>query len=85
MPLELPHYLEDIDLLGDAATLNEAQKIKAAICYAVLDKAEVWQTFPEVTANLADWDAFVATVKKLYPGCEGVVMHSTPRSYSVLL
>ena len=72
MPSELPHYLEDIDLLGDTATLNEAQRIKAAIHYTVHDEAEVQQTLPEVTANLVDWDAFVTTIKKLYPGCEGV-------------
>ena len=70
-PSELPRYLEDIDLLGDAAVLDEAQKIKAAIRYAALDEAEVWQTLPEATANLADWAGFVAATKKLYPGCEG--------------
>ena len=62
IPSELPCYLEDIDLLGDAATLDEAQTIKATICYAVLNEAEVWQTLPEATANSADWDAFVTTV-----------------------
>ena len=67
MDSELPQYLEGIDLLGDATGLNEAQKIKAAICYAALDEAEVWQTLPEVTANLVDWDTFVAAIKKLYP------------------
>ena len=71
MPSELPQYLEDIDLLGDAAVLDKAQKIKAAICYAVLDEAEVWQTLPEATANLADWADFIAATKKLYPGCKG--------------
>ena len=43
-PSELPQYLEDIDLLGDATVLDEVQKIKAAIRYAALDEAEVWQT-----------------------------------------
>ena len=43
-PSELPQYLEDIDLLGNATVLDEVQKIKAAICYAALDEAEVWQT-----------------------------------------
>ena len=47
------------------------QKIKAAICYAALDEAEVWQTLPEATANPADWAGFIAATKKLYPGCEG--------------
>ena len=70
-PSELPQYLEDIDLLGDAALLDKAQKIKAVICYAALDEAEVWQMLPEATANLADWADFVAATKKLYPGCEG--------------
>ena len=70
-PSELTKYLEDIDLLGDATALDKAQKIKAAICYAALDKAEVWQTLHEETAILADWADFVAVIKKLYPRCEG--------------
>ena len=47
------------------------QKIKAAIYYAALDEAEVWQMLPEATANLADWADFVTATKKLYPRCEG--------------
>ena len=70
-PSELPRYLEDIDLLGHAAALDQAQKIKAAIRYAALDEAGVSQTLPEATANPADLDAFVAAIKKLHPGCEG--------------
>ena len=66
-PSELPQYLEDIDLLGDATVLDEAQKIKAAICYAALDQAEVWQTLPEATANPADWADFVAATKSCTP------------------
>ena len=63
--------LEDIDLLGDAAVLDEVQKIKAAIHYAALDEAEVWQTLPEATANLVNWADFIAATKKLYSRCEG--------------
>ena len=66
-PSELPWYLEDIDLLGDAAVLDEVQKIKATIHYAALDEAEVWQMLPEAIANLADWADFIAATKKLYP------------------
>ena len=43
----------------------------AAIHYAALDKAEVWQMLPEATANPADWADFVAATKKLYPRCKG--------------
>ena len=71
MPSELPRYLEDIDLLGDAAALDKSQKIKVAICYAALDEAEVWQMLPEATANPADWADFIAATKKLYPRCKG--------------
>ena len=71
MPSELPQYLEDIDLLGDAAILDEAQRIKVTIRYAALDEAEVWQMLPEAIANPADWADFVAATKKLYPRCEG--------------
>ena len=70
-PSELPRYLEDIDLLGDTAVLDEAQKMKATIHYAALDEAEVWQTLPEAIANPVDWADSVAATKKLYPGCEG--------------
>ena len=42
-----------------------------AIRYAMLDEAEVWQMLPEATANPADWDAFVVTIKKLYSRCNG--------------
>jgi hypothetical protein len=41
-PSECLCYLEDIDFLGNAAALDQAKKIKAAICYAALDEAEVW-------------------------------------------
>ena len=68
---ELPCYLEDIDFLGNAVALMAPQKIKAAICYAILDDVEVWQTLLEVDANAADWGLFVIVVKGLYPGCEG--------------
>ena len=57
--------------MGDAAVLDEAQKIKAVIRYAALDEAEVWQMLPKATANPADWADFIAATKKLYLGCEG--------------
>ncbi|KAF9231236.1 hypothetical protein BU15DRAFT_82661 [Melanogaster broomeanus] len=47
----------------------DVDKIKATIRYADLDEAEAWLMLPE--ASGADWDAFVAVVKDLYPGCEG--------------
>ena len=84
MPSELPRYLEDIDLLGDAAVLDEAQKIKANICYAALDEAEVWQTLPEETANPADWADFVAATKKLYPVLQSFFL-IVPLYFSFLL
>ncbi|KIJ16182.1 hypothetical protein PAXINDRAFT_11223 [Paxillus involutus ATCC 200175] len=53
-----------------AAHINdEAAQIKAAIQYADLNEAEVWQTLTAVSGG--DWDAFVVAVKDLYPGCEG--------------
>ena len=76
MPSELPCYLEDIELLGNAAVITIEQKIKAALRYAILDEAKVWQMLLEATAVLADWDAFVAAVKKMYPGCKGTDRYS---------
>ena len=62
-PSKLPQYLENIGLIGDAASLK-SQKTKAAICYAALDEAEVWQTLPKATNNLANCDAFVLLSKR---------------------
>ena len=75
-PSELPCYLEDIELLGNAAVITIEQKIKVALHFAVLDKVEVWQTLPEATAVPADWNTFVTMVKKMYPGCEGTDRYS---------
>ncbi|KIJ09274.1 hypothetical protein PAXINDRAFT_29068, partial [Paxillus involutus ATCC 200175] len=63
-------FFKDIEILAEAAQINdEAAQIKAAIRYADLDEAEVWQTLTAVSGG--DWDAFVVAVKDLYPGCEG--------------
>ncbi|KIN98624.1 hypothetical protein M404DRAFT_31267, partial [Pisolithus tinctorius Marx 270] len=70
-PAQLPCYLEDIDFLSTLAALDDCGKIKAAIRYADLEEAEVWQTLPETAPAADDWDAFVVAVKGLYPGCEG--------------
>jgi hypothetical protein len=67
----LSSYLEDIELLGTSVGLTDSGKIKAAIRYADLDEAEVWQTLPKASAIFPDWDQFVTAVKDLYPGCEG--------------
>ena len=75
-PSEHLRYQEDIELLGNAAIITIEQKIKAALRYAVLDEAEVWQTLPEATAVPADWDAFVTAVKQMYPGCEATDRYS---------
>ena len=69
---KLPHYLEDINFLGEAVALMAPQKIKAAIWYATLDDAEVWQMLLEADANAVDWGLFVIAVKALYSGCEGM-------------
>ncbi|KAF9231408.1 hypothetical protein BU15DRAFT_82442 [Melanogaster broomeanus] len=52
---QLPRFLEDVDLLGTTADLEEA---------------EVWEYLPSASGN--DWDAFIAEVKKLYPGYKGL-------------
>ncbi|KIO07148.1 hypothetical protein M404DRAFT_137550 [Pisolithus tinctorius Marx 270] len=70
-PTQLPHYLEDIDFLSTLTTLDDCGKIRAAIRYADLEEAKVWQMLPEAAPVADSWDAFVVTVKGLYPGCEG--------------
>ncbi|KAI6142982.1 hypothetical protein BKA82DRAFT_163928 [Pisolithus tinctorius] len=70
-PAQLPHYLKDIDFLGTLTALDDHGKIRAAIHYADLEEAKVWQTLLEAAPAADDWDAFVVAVKGLYPGCEG--------------
>jgi hypothetical protein len=69
--VQLPHYLEDIEFVGISAHLSKEEQIRAAIRYADLDEAEVWQTLPETTAVPTNWVNFMAAIKDLYPGCEG--------------
>ncbi|KIJ06963.1 hypothetical protein PAXINDRAFT_19832 [Paxillus involutus ATCC 200175] len=68
---KLPRFLEDVGILADQAQLDHAGKIRAAIRYATLDEAELWETLESATAVPADWANFVTAVKQLYPGCEG--------------
>ncbi|KIO13204.1 hypothetical protein M404DRAFT_122257, partial [Pisolithus tinctorius Marx 270] len=70
-PAQLPCYLEDIDFLSTLAALDDHGKIRAAIRYADLEEAEVWQMLPEAAPAADDWDAFIVAVKGLYPGCKG--------------
>ena len=66
-PALLPHFLKDINILGTAAGITQEAKIRAAIRYANLKE----ELLAEATAALADWNNFVNTIKKLYPGCKG--------------
>ncbi|KIN96147.1 hypothetical protein M404DRAFT_54217, partial [Pisolithus tinctorius Marx 270] len=70
-PAQLLHYLEDINFLGTLTALDDHGKIRAAIHYADLEEAEVWQMLLEAAPMANDWDAFIVAVKGLYPGCEG--------------
>ncbi|KIN97839.1 hypothetical protein M404DRAFT_31912 [Pisolithus tinctorius Marx 270] len=74
LPMANPQFqmlLCDINFLGTLTALDDHGKIRAAICYADLEEAEVWQTLLEATPVANDWDAFIVTVKGLHPGCEG--------------
>ena len=70
-PALLPRFLEDVDILGTAASITDLEKIRATIRYADLEEAEGWELLDEVAANPLDWANFARAVKKLYPGCEG--------------
>ncbi|KIO00093.1 hypothetical protein M404DRAFT_29913 [Pisolithus tinctorius Marx 270] len=61
----------DINFCSTLTALDDHGKIRAAIHYADLEEAEVWQTLPEAAPMADDWDAFIVAVKGLYPGCEG--------------
>ncbi|KIK78510.1 hypothetical protein PAXRUDRAFT_163847, partial [Paxillus rubicundulus Ve08.2h10] len=65
----LPHFFKDIEILGEAAQISEEAQIKVAIRYANLDEVEAWLTL--MAASGGNWDAFVAAVKDLHPGCKG--------------
>ncbi|KAF9224247.1 hypothetical protein BS17DRAFT_704310 [Gyrodon lividus] len=75
----LPQYLRDIDILSNSAQIMDKGKIKAAIRYMDLEEAEVWQTLPESSG--ANWDAFIAAVEDLYPGCEGAELQCLVQDY----
>ena len=70
-PSLLPRFLEDVDILGTAATLTDAEKVWTSIRYANLEESEGWELLPEAIVVPADWAAFALAVKALYPGCEG--------------
>ncbi|KAI6030519.1 hypothetical protein F5J12DRAFT_888328 [Pisolithus orientalis] len=70
-PAQLLQYLKDINFLGTLTALDDHGKIRAAICYADLEEAKVWQTLLEAAPMANDWDAFIVAVKGLYSGCEG--------------
>ena len=69
-PALLPRFLEDVDTIGTAATINPGEKIRYAIRYADLEESEGWELLDEASAAVPDWDAFATAVKKMYPGCE---------------
>ena len=45
-PLLLPRFLEDVDILGTAATLTDTEKVQTSICYADLEESEGWELLP---------------------------------------
>ena len=63
-PAVLPRFLEDVDLLGTATGINDAEKIRYAMWYADLDEAEVWQTVDAASAANPVWNNFVNQVKE---------------------
>ncbi|KAF8548030.1 hypothetical protein OG21DRAFT_1489721 [Imleria badia] len=69
-PALLPRFLEDVDLLGTAAGLSDAQKIRTSIQYADLEESEGWELLPAAMALPAVWNDFITAVKALYPGCK---------------
>jgi hypothetical protein len=69
MPAHLILFFEDVEQLADYAALDHKQRIKCAIRYAPIDKAEVWALEPEAKGK--DWDKFITVIKAMYPGCEG--------------
>ena len=70
-PSLLPRFLEDVDILGTAATLTDAEKVRTSIRYADLEELEGWELLPDAIVIPANWAAFALAVKALYPGCEG--------------
>ena len=67
----LSRFLEGVDILGTAAILTDAEKVRTSIRYADLEELEGWELLPEAIVIPADWAIFALAVKALYPGCEG--------------
>ncbi|KIJ20699.1 hypothetical protein PAXINDRAFT_6493 [Paxillus involutus ATCC 200175] len=72
---ELLRFLEDVSILADQAQLDHVAKIRAAIHYAALDEAKLWETLESATMIPADWKNFMTAIKQLYPGCEGTARY----------
>ena len=69
-PSLLPRFLEDVDILGTAATLTDAEKVWTSICYANLKESEGLELLPEAIVVPADWAAFALAVKGANRYCQ---------------
>lgn len=70
-PLELPRFLEDVEMIvDDAGFMDDASKLKYALYYASTEVVELWKTIPEVGARNPDWDTIKKKMKEHYPVLE---------------
>jgi hypothetical protein len=67
-PLNLRHFLEEIQLLADDAGLDEAGRIRHALRYASLSDNELWSGLASAQGN--NWADFKTAVTNLYPGAD---------------
>ena len=66
---ELVRFFEDVEILCEGAELySDAERIKWATRYASRSEAELWSIL--ASRSGADWPAFMAEVKRFYPGAE---------------
>jgi len=66
---ELVRFFEDVKILcEDAELYSDAERIKWATRYASHSEVELWSTL--ALRSGTDWPAFMAEVKRFYPGAE---------------
>jgi hypothetical protein len=67
-PLNLKHFLDEVNLLAEDAGLDGAGRIKHALRFASLSDNELWSGLTAAAGN--GWEDFKTAVTTLYPGAD---------------
>ncbi|KAH9475463.1 hypothetical protein JR316_0012574 [Psilocybe cubensis] len=67
-PRELCRYFSDLEFLFSISNVtDDTEQKKHAVRYVSLDVADIWETLPEFTNPLKNYQSFKAAVMDLYP------------------